>query len=239
MTAASPALTFLFASLVLATATGAFWLVRRAYLGPRGEPPEHRAPFRAFFGLGLWMAFTAALAASGVLGDFDRRPQPMMLLMTVTFAGSIGLAFSPFGTRMASTLSLPWLIGFQGFRLPLELIMHRAAEEGVMPMQMSYSGSNPDILTGATAILVAWLLSRGWGSSRTPWLWNILGSCLLLNIVVIAILSTPIFAFWGPDQLNLWVTRAPFVWLPTMLVPFALTGHLLIWRKLLGERGSS
>ncbi|MCZ6807003.1 MAG: hypothetical protein O7F08_08630 [Deltaproteobacteria bacterium] len=61
-----------------------------------------------------------------------------------------------------------------------------------------------------------------------------MGSALLLNILVVAVLSLPLFAFWGAEQLNLWITHAPFVWLPTVLVPFALIGHLLLWRKLIG-----
>ena len=38
--------------------------------------------------------------------------------------------------------------------------MHRAATEGVMPMQMSYSGQNLDIVSGVTAIVVAWMMAR-------------------------------------------------------------------------------
>ncbi|MGB8330037.1 MAG: hypothetical protein WCE62_07900, partial [Polyangiales bacterium] len=78
--------------------------------------------------------------------------------------------------------------------------------------------------------------AQGRGTRRTPWLWNILGSALLLNIVAVAILSLPTFAVWGPQQVNVWITHAPFVWLPTLLVPFALIGHLLLWRRLLGAR---
>ena len=47
------------------------------------------------------------------------------------------------------------LVAVQGFRLPLELAMHEMYERGVMPVQMSYEGSNYDILTGITALIVA------------------------------------------------------------------------------------
>lgn len=152
--------------------------------------------------------------------------------MGFVFVASVAIAFSPFGTRLARNVPLAWLIGYQGFRFPLELVMHWAAADDVMPIQMSYAGRNPDIVTGITAIFVAWMLARGWGTRRTPWLWNILGTGLLINILVVAILSLPLFAVWGPDQLNVWITQAPFVWLPTVLVPFAIIGHLLLWRRL-------
>jgi len=217
----------------LATVVVALMLVRRAYAGADGQLGSERSVFRAFVAVGCWMAFTAALAVSDVLSDFDRRPPLLPILVAISFALAIAIAFSRFGTRVMEGTSLAWLIGFQGFRLPLELVMHRAAEEGVMPIQMSFAGQNLDIISGATALLVAWLISRGLATKRTPWLWNILGSALLINVLVVAILSLPMFARWGPEQLNIWVSHAPFVWLPTLLVPFALIAHLLLWRKLL------
>ncbi|MGB8224210.1 MAG: hypothetical protein WCF10_16590 [Polyangiales bacterium] len=222
-----------FVLLVLATAVLALTLVRRAHVDPDGQLGSQRSVFYAFVAVGCWMAFTAALAQNGVLSDFDRRPPLLPILVAVSFGLAVAIAFSRFGTRVMDGISLAWLIGFQGFRLPLELLMQRAAEEGVMPIQMSFSGQNLDIISGATALLIAWLISRGLATKRTPWLWNILGSALLINVLVVAILSLPMFARWGPEQLNIWVSHAPFVWLPTLLVPFALIAHLLLWRKLL------
>jgi hypothetical protein len=62
--------------------------------------------------------------------------------------------------------------------------------------------------------------------------WNLLGTLLLVNIVSIAVASLPTFAAFGPDRLNTWVADPPYVWLPGVLVPAALFGHILTWRKL-------
>ena len=59
-----------------------------------------------------------------------------------------------------------------------------------------------------------------------------MGSLLLINILTIAILSTPMVAAFGDDRLNTWVAYPPYVWLPTMMVVCAITGHLVIFRKL-------
>jgi len=32
--------------------------------------------------------------------------------------------------------------------------------------------------------------------------------------------------------LNTWIADPPFIWLPGVLVPAALLGHLLLWRKM-------
>ena len=178
------------------------------------------------------MAFQFAFAATGLLRHWDWTPPPFLPMMLVTFALTIWLAWK--GTP---ALSFAVLIGLQAFRLPLELVMHQAAVEGIMPVQMSYAGRNffgcnRDILTGITAIPVAWL---AWKGLAPRWLiiaWNGLGSVLLLNIVTIAVLSIPSIAFFGRDHLNTWVADPPYVWLPGVLVQAALWGHISIWKKL-------
>jgi hypothetical protein len=148
----------------------------------------------------------------------------------------IGVACSPVGTRLVRGLPLWVLVGFQVFRFPLELLMHEAHVEGVMPVQMSYSGQNYDIVTGISAALLGWWLARGGVPRWIVTAWNVIGFALLLNVVTVAILSTPIFRWFGDDQVNTFVTYPPFVWLPAVLVTAALTGHILVWRKLAFER---
>jgi hypothetical protein len=44
------------------------------------------------------------------------------------------------GRRSGLRLPLAALVGYQGFRVVVELLLHRAYVEGLMPVQMSYSG---------------------------------------------------------------------------------------------------
>jgi hypothetical protein len=123
-------------------------------------------------------------------------------------------------------------VAAQSFRLPLELAMHAMYERGIMPLEMSYSGRNFDIVTGASAIIVALLVAAGRGGRRLVLSWNVLGLVLLGNVVTVAILGTPAIRYFGDDHLNVWVTYAPFVWLPAIMVLAALAGHLVIFRAL-------
>jgi hypothetical protein len=105
-------------------------------------------------------------------------------------------------------------------------------ERGVMPVQMSYSGANFDILTGISAFVVAWLVAQDHGGRLLITIWNLMGLALLVNVVTIAILSTPRFRYFGDDRLNVWITYPPFVWLPAVMVVAALAGHLLVFRAI-------
>ena len=104
----------------------------------------------------------------------------MVVALVLMLLLSVGLGVSPVGRRLAAGLPLAVLVGFQGFRLPLELMMHRAYEYGVMPVEMSYSGFNFDIVTGITAVVVATLLATGRAGMRTARAWNVLGTLLLI-----------------------------------------------------------
>jgi hypothetical protein len=180
------------------------------------------------------LTVSGVVAASGVLTEFYKRPPPMMLLVLVTTASTTALAFSKVGTRLAAGVGIAGLIGYQAFRLPVELWLHHACGEGLIPVQMTFAGSNFDIFTGVSALLIGL-----WALARTPprgvvWIWNLVGLALLVNIVTIAIMSLP-----GPllrythEPQNRIVASFPFVWLPAFLVQAAWFGHLLVLRWLL------
>ncbi|HEY5618357.1 MAG TPA: hypothetical protein VIK60_10445 [Vicinamibacterales bacterium] len=179
-----------------------------------------------------WMGVTWIAADSGVLRRWDATPPPLAFLIAGIVALAAAIAFSRYGGRLAAGLPIAALIALQGFRLPLELAMHEMYERGVMPVQMSYSGRNFDIITGVSAFVVAGLVAGGRAGRWVIVAWNVLGLLLLLNVVTIAILSTPLFRYFGDDRLNVWVTYPPFVWLPAVMVLAALAGHLLVFRAI-------
>jgi len=230
------------------------WNVRKAVIAPDQMPEEHRLaktlswPHLVALGVGAIVG-TGILTLIGV-GAGKAGPAVILSITTMQallvpkiaahsayseltgWLSAVLIVVSPIGTGIAKTIPLWMLVGVQAFRLLLELAMHAMAERGIMPPQMTYTGRNFDIVTGTTAILVAALLLAGSAGRRLVLAWNILGLALLVNVVVIAILSTPIFRLFGDDHLNVFVTYTPFVWLPAVMVLAALAGHLLIFRAL-------
>jgi len=231
--AASPLVTWGFVGLPLLVAAGFVlaceWAGRR--LGESGVARRRRA-MRVSAAVVGWLLVTALAAGSGVLRRFDATPPPFAGLVLAVVALGIAVPCSSLGTLLARGLPLWALVGSQVFRFPLELLMHRAYVEGVMPVQMSYSGWNYDILTGISAGLLGWRLARGRVPRVVVVAWNFVGVALLANIVTIAIVSTPVFRWFGDERLNTFVAYPPFVWLPAVLVTAALMGHILVWRKL-------
>ena len=201
-----------------------------------------RAPRAAALALVLtaaWMTITWQAAASGALQQWDTLPPKFALLVVTILLLAVRIGLGSVGRRLAATFPLWALVAIQGFRLPLELSMHRMYERGIMPIQMSYSGLNYDILTGSLAIVVAALVFLGRGGHRLVRLWNVIGLILLINVVTVAILATPRIRYFGDAHLNTWVTYTPFVWLPAVMVLAAFAGHLIVFQALRMSQGAS
>lgn len=136
-----------------------------------------------------------------------------------------------------SRLSYFALIALSLVRIPVEWVLHQLYLQNLVPLSMTWSGYNFDILSGLAALaLVVILATKGFSIvSETQaikiFAWG--GFGLLLAIIVQAFLSVP-----GPlhiinaNQPNLAVLQYPFVLLPTLIVPFVLVSHLAIFAKL-------
>lgn len=191
-----------------------------------------RWPTALVLAFASWLTVTGLLAASGRIADFAARPPLLPLIVVVAMIGAVGFTRSRYGRAIVDFVPLCALIVFHTFRFVLELAMNHASNEQVMPRAMSFHGYNFDIVTGATALLLAFALHRNWAPRWVVLAWNIMGLVFLVIVAGVAIATTPMFEALGPSQRNTWIAHVPFVWLPTVLVPAALAGHLMIFTKL-------
>ncbi|MEW5852787.1 MAG: hypothetical protein AB2A00_28650 [Myxococcota bacterium] len=175
----------------------------------------------------------SALGMSGVLGRFERVPPNVAFFMFAHFALAAGIAFSRLGTTLMQALSYRALVGFQAFRIPTEVMIALGVAEGIAPPQLSFHGYNMDLVP---AVLAALLFLSGRENRKLVLAWNGLGWITLGNIFFIAMTSFPVpFRVFMNEPTNIWVTRFPYVLLPGVLVTSAVTGHLLVTRKLRAE----
>ena len=182
---------------------------------------------RAAMGAMLWLVATGLAALSGALHGFS------LSLFTALMILTGGAAFSRMGAALVAAVGPVGLIGFQFFRVPVAVFLRGMYQAGQAPVQITYEGLNFDIFVGLTAPAMAWLVWRGKVGFYAIWAWNAIGLMLLAEAIVIAILSMPTeFRVFTNEPPSTFATYAPYVWLPTVLAPAALFGHLLVLRWL-------
>lgn len=180
-----------------------------------------------------YLAIPGHLARTGALADWDATPPPALALILGLSALTALIVFSAVGARLADRIPLAAIVLLQSFRIVVEWLLHRLYLEGSVPVQMTFSGRNFDIVSGITALLLGLVLLRGRTVPRAVVLgWNVLGLVLLANIVAISVLSTPALHRFPEGPPNLLPSTYPWVWLPSFLVQVALGSHLLVFRRL-------
>ena len=117
----------------------------------------------------------------------------------------------------------------------MEFILWLLFRYRVIPVQMTFAGGNYDIIIGLTAPVVAYYcFNRRIWSPKAALVWNFIGLGMLLYIMVVSILSTPYsFRYFMNEPANTLPFHFPFVWLPGVVVPFAMLLHLLSIRRLI------
>lgn len=188
-----------------------------------------------------YLAIPSALARLGMLSRYDPLPAPALLLLLGLTLLTVAIVFSPLGARIAAEIALGAIVALQAFRIPVELLLHRLYLEGAVPIQMTYLGRNFDVISGITGLVLGlWLLSRRPTPRGVVLAWNLLCLALLVNIVAVAVLSTPVpFRRFTEGPPNLLPSTLPYIWLPSFLVQVALGSHLLVFRQLRGRPTNS
>jgi len=190
-----------------------------------------RATGLAVLALGIWLGFLGALVASGRLSALPFGGLPFFFGSVLLVA--VGAGFSPLGRTLATGLPVSVLLGFQAFRLPLELVLHSWAEQGTVPPTMTWTGQNWDIVSGTLALVVAPLSQHLPKATRLA---NLIGFGLLLNVIRVAVMSSPLPFAWDTRPPLLLAYHLPYTFIGPICVGGALFGHIVLFRALALEK---
>jgi hypothetical protein len=186
--------------------------------------------------LSAWFIYVGVLGYLGLIANTAKFPPGIALIFVpvvaflVLFIVRVG---SSAGERVALVFPLWVLIATQAFRVGVELFIHQLWIDGLAPKMLTFAGANVDIYIGGSALVIAWLSTRGWWGKRLALFWNVLGLLSLANIVARAVLTAP-----GPLNLihaevpNRMIGTFPFMFIPAFFVPLAVVLHVLAIRSI-------
>jgi hypothetical protein len=192
---------------------------------------------------GAWIAVAAALGAAGRLADAATATVPMigilfaapLLLMALCTLGSARLRSVLLGIPM------PLLIGLNVMRV-FGILFILLASTGRLGGPFPQSAGWGDVITGLLAIPVAYLaVERSVRRDGIIRAWNLFGMLDLVAAIFLGVVSSNgsplqlIEAGAGSEA----VQYLPYSLIPTVLVPFYLVTHAIIFAQLAERRQTS
>lgn len=138
--------------------------------------------------------------------------------------------------NLIERIPISWLVFIQFFRIigAVFLVLY---SQHLLPKQFAIPAGTGDVFIGITALLVGWSLYKNkyWSIKATKW-WSYLGILDLITALVMGALTSPsplheiISLPFEPT--NTIIGIYPLVMIPIFRVPFAITLHLLVLKKL-------
>jgi hypothetical protein len=138
---------------------------------------------------------------------------------------------SNIGARVAAAIPLWLILGFESFRIGVELLIHRLWEDGLVPKLLTYAGGNVDMFVGLSAPIIAWIATKGRLGLRLAMGWNVLGLLSLANAAASAVLTGPLKLI-STEVPNVAMGMFPYAFIPGFLAPLAVTLHVFAIRAI-------
>ena len=219
-----------FLAIVIAAVGFIFYAVNHVASGRKNFTPTIILTF-----FSVWVFLISILTFNGFFEDYSSPPRLMLFVGFITLL-IISLFIIPKTRSFLNKMPITTLTYIHIIRVPVEMVLLWLGISGGVAMEMTFEGSNYDILSGITAPFVGVFMIGGRSKNRIgAIIWNLGALALLVNIVIQAISFTPYF--YEPQLIgevaNIAVFYFPFVLLPTLVVPVVLFSHLVSLNQLL------
>jgi hypothetical protein len=182
--------------------------------------------------LGLWIGLAAAAGAAGWLSI--ARPFPVIGIFVAAplLAAALAAAW-PAARQAMLSLPLPLMVGLNIGRVAGVLFLLLAAD-GRLSGPFPYSAGWGDIIAGALALPILWLMQEDGRHTTAIHLWNAFGMAdlvMALGLGVTSAANSPL-AIFRDGAGSQAMQHLPWSFVPTVLVPLFMILHAIIWVRL-------
>jgi hypothetical protein len=182
---------------------------------------------------GLWIGLSAAAGSAGWIAVSEPFPVIGFFVFTPLIAAAIAAAW-PAAREAMLNVPMPLLIGLNIGRVFAVLFLLLAVE-GRLAGPFPFFAGWGDIITGVVALPLIWLANyEGSKINTTIAGWNLFGTADLVLAIALGVTSSegsPLQIFHtAPGSAAM--QYPPWSFVPTVLVPFWLILHAIIWAQL-------
>lgn len=184
-----------------------------------------------------WIFFVCVQTFNGYFTNLSGIPR-LPMFVSFTMVSIIILFVLPKTRAILMEMPITTLHYIHIVRVPVEMVLWWLAVSRAIPMDMTFEGSNLDIISGISAPFAAVFMVGSRSKSRIgAIIWNLIALALLAHIVKTAIGYMPYFYTpTGGQVANLGVFYFPYVLLPTFIVPSVVFSHLVSLYQLIFKK---
>ena len=191
---------------------------------------------------GAWTGLQLSLYSAGAYqSDLVREVFPLVGLMVALPMMAVGVAAIVSDRVRAILLAVPMqvLIGLNSMRIFGALFLFLAAA-GRLSGPFPYSAGWGDVIAGLVAIPLAIRAANGSASPAAIFAWNVFAAADLIAAIALGVESSegsPLQVFASPGSAA--VQHLPYLLIPTVLVPFYLITHGIVFAQLRQRRSAA
>ncbi|MEM0938941.1 MAG: hypothetical protein AAF600_06960 [Bacteroidota bacterium] len=187
-----------------------------------------------------WIFLISIQTVFGFFEDFSFPPR-LMIYVGIPVLSTIILLLTPHTRKFLNEMPITTLHYIHIIRVPVEMVLWWLSIFSVLPKELTFEGSNLDIISGISAPFAAVFLVGRQGKNRIgAILWNLFALGLLLHIVYLAVSFTPYFYEASQNTpANTGIFYFPYILLPTFIVPVVFFSHLAALNQLIFKKYQS
>lgn len=144
------------------------------------------------------------------------------------------LSFTPIFTSALRIIDGRWLIRIQGLRIVTELLFWLGFKAGFVPVQMTFSWLNYDIIVGLSALIASQVFFMRGVRKTELFIWNTFGIASISYLMFIAVSSLPgtSWQLFRSSVDSQFLLATPYIWLLGFIYPFFILMHICSLRQL-------
>lgn len=180
----------------------------------------------------LWLSYIAIITNSQILLDRSLPPKIPLLIIAPLFLFTGIFLYRNRHSRILHTIPFYLPIAYQSFRAVIEILFYFSYLKGWYPIEVTFEGSNYDILLGLSAPIIALYAYKKADSEKSfkcLIYWNIIGLIVVGNAAFTFITTFYFPSVWGANESlmsNEFLTF-PLLLLPAFFMPSAIFMHIL------------
>ncbi len=188
---------------------------------------RNRILLLTLIGILSWLTLQFFIWSTGFYYDLSLPPRIPLFMVFPVFLFTFLFLNRNRNHKVLTAIPIALPIAIQSFRAVIEVLFYFTFLNHILPIQVTFEGSNYDVLIGLSAIVMAVYANRPNSSRKILLIWNVLGILVVLFAAFIFITSFYMPSIWGNTGIPLEFNQFPYLLLPTFLMPFAVFLHAL------------